>query len=289
MSVPVEPLKIELERIIRARIEKDRLIIPAFPAAALRCLALLKDPNVNLKRVTTLLEVDPVFAAVVLRAASTAAYGGTAVKSLDVACSRLGVGNLKNVLMTAAAHTAFESKDRAIGQRLGVVWKHSIAVAVLARDVGSLMQVADTEACYLAGLLHDIGKPIVAAMLLEVEKSLRKPAGTWLAPEEWSEIVNSMHRGLGVAVAQKWNMAPEVIDAVRDAQEYNAGERKSPANVVRFANALVKQVGIAPAPIDVEDAGALVMIGRSMLGLDEDVVKRLSQGLQERVESLLTP
>ena len=285
MSIPVDKLQAELERIIRNRIEQDRLVIPAFPTAATRALTLLKDPGVNLKRVNALLESDPVFAALVVRAASAAAYGGAAVRTLDAATARLGVSTLRQVLMQAAAHVAFESHDRNIGKRLHLVWKHSLAVAVLARDVGSLIEATDVEACYMGGLLHDVGKPIVAAMLLEVEKALRKTS--WLTADEWNDVVDACHRPLGVAVAQKWNLAPEVVDAVRDSLEYNAGDRKSPANVVRFANALVKQQGIAPGKVDIEDAGALVMIGRSMLGLEEEVISRLANGLKERVEGVM--
>ena len=40
-----EKLTAEMERIIRARIEADRLVLPAFPATATRCVAMLKDPN----------------------------------------------------------------------------------------------------------------------------------------------------------------------------------------------------------------------------------------------------
>lgn len=282
MSISPDALRAQLETIIKNRIEQDRLVIPAFPAAATKALNLLKDPGVNFKRVTSLLETDPVFAALVLRAASAAAYGGNAVTSLDAAANRLGVTGLRQVLMQAAARTAFESHDRSITQRLALVWKHSVAVALLARDVGSLISLPDVEVCYLAGLLHDVGKPIVASLLLEVERSLRKTS--WLTADQWCEVIDACHRPLGVAVAQKWNMAPAVIDAVRENLEYNAGDRKSPANVVRFANAMVKQQGIAPGKIDVEDAGALVMIGRSMLGLDEAVLGRLSSGLHERLD-----
>jgi len=45
------------------------------------------------------------------------------------------------------------------------IWDHSVAVARLARDLASYVGRRDADAYYLAGLLHDIGKPVVAAML----------------------------------------------------------------------------------------------------------------------------
>lgn len=278
-----ERLTAEMERIIRARIEADRLVLPAFPATATRCAAMLKDPNVNTKKVVALLEADPVFAVLVLRAASTANFGGQAAGSLDTAVTRLGINALRTLLIQAAARSIFESSDRSINQRLAQVWTHSIGVAVMARDIAALIQAADVEACYLAGLLHDVGKPIVAAMLTEVERALGRKAQ--IAVEQWIGVVDACHRPVGVALAEKWNLAPPVVAAIRDCNEYDPGDRRGPANIVRFANALVKKHGLATGTYDAEDVSALIMIGRSMLGLEEEVVGRLAAGIKARIES----
>lgn len=278
-----ERLTAEMERIIRARIEADRLVLPAFPATATRCAAMLKDPNVNTKKVVALLEADPVFAVLVLRAASTANFGGQAAGSLDTAVTRLGINALRTLLIQAAARSIFESSDRSINQRLAQVWTHSIGVAVMARDIAALMQASDVEACYLAGLLHDVGKPVVAAMLTEVERSLGKKAQ--IPVDQWIGVIDACHRPVGVALAEKWNLAAPVVAAIRDCNEYDPGDRRGPANIVRFANALVKKHGLATGTYDAEDVSALIMIGRSMLGLEEEVVGRLAAGIKARIES----
>ncbi len=278
-----ERLTAEMERIIRARIEANRLVLPAFPATATRCTAMLKDPNVNTKKVVALLEADPVFAVLVLRAASTANFGGQAAGSLDTAVTRLGINALRTLLIQAAARSIFESSDRSINQRLAQVWTHSIGVAVMARDIAALMQASDVEACYLAGLLHDVGKPVVAAMLTEVERSLGKKAQ--ISVDQWIGVVDACHRPVGVALAEKWNLAAPVVAAIRDCNEYDPGDRRGPANIVRFANALVKKHGLATGTYDPDDVSALIMIGRSMPGLEEEVVGRLAAGIKARIES----
>lgn len=279
-----DKLTAEMERIIRARIEADRLVIPAFPATATRCIAMLKDPNVNTKKVVALLEADPVFAALVLRAASTANFGAQAATSLDMAVTRLGLNSLRTLLVQAAARSIFESSDRGINQRLALVWKHSVAVAVMARDIGALMQSSEVDSCYLAGLLHDVGKPIVAAMLAEVERGLGRKVQ--LTVDQWTAVVDACHRPVGIALAEKWNLAPAVVSAIRDCNEYDAGDRKGASNIVRFSNALVKKHGLASGAFDAEDVGALIMIGRSMLGLEEDVIGRLAGGIKARIDSV---
>ena len=163
------------------------------------------------------------------------------------------------------------------------MWTHSIGVAVMARDIAALMQASDVEACYLGGLLHDVGKPVVAAMLTEVERSLGKKAQ--ISVDQWIGVVDACHRPVGVALAEKWNLAAPVVAAIRDCNEYDPGDRRGPANIVRFANALVKKHGLATGTYDAEDVSALIMIGRSMLGLEEEVVGRLAAGIKARIES----
>jgi hypothetical protein len=56
---------------------------------------------------------------------------------------------------------------------------------------------------------------------------------------------------------------------------------------VRFSNALAKREGLYVGPVDRDDAEALVMIGRSLLGVDEEVVGRLASGLAGRIKALV--
>ena len=45
--------------------------------------------------------------------------------------------------------------------------------------------------------------------------------------------------------------------------------------------------GVSGGHVEPEEVEALVMIGRSMLDLDEDAVEALARGLQERVDGAL--
>ncbi len=275
----------QLTRIIHARIESDRLVLPAMPKVASGCLALLKDPDVATRRLVLVLETDPVFAVQISRAASTAAYGGQPARSLDTALSRLGINQLKVVVTEAAAHSLFTTPDRAIAARLAQVWSHSVAVAILAREVAGLLHLPDPASVYLTGLLHDVGKTVVATLLIEAEAQLGKKG--WIDAEQWSRVVDATHRSIGVALAEKWNLDPEVVAAVRDCQDYASTDRRCMANVVRFANALVKANGGAGGPVDLDKAQELVTIGRAVLELEEESVVTLTKGLKARIEGVI--
>ena len=90
-------------------------------------------------------------------------------------------------------------------------------------------------------------------------------------------------RTIGVALAEKWRLPDAVAAAIRDSSEYDSSERLSLGNVVCFSNSVAKLQEIYAGSFDKPDAEALIMLGRSLLGLEDDVISRLSNGLRSRV------
>jgi hypothetical protein len=74
-----------------------------------------------------------------------------------------------------------------------------------------------------------------------------------------------------------------VIKAIRDCGDYDAADRGCAANTVRFANAVAKREGLYVGPVDTDDNNALIMVGSSLLGFDEDFLKRVCAGLKDRM------
>lgn len=289
MAAVAEKLSQEVQVILEKRINENQLTLPPPPAVVMKTMALLRDPNFTPKDASPIIERDTVLAARVLRAANSVQHGGMErAKSLPQALTRLGIDRLRTVLMEVSANRLFESRDPRIAEATRGLWGHSLAVAMLARDVSALCGITETEAAYLSGLLHDIGKPVVAWVLLEAEKSVvGTRTNVWIDPEVWIEVINLTHRPVGVSLAQKWGLPESVTAAIQDCAEYNGGDRLSVANAVRFANALAKREGIYVGKVDQADAEALVMIGRSLLGIDDSVLSRLSGGLGDRVKTLM--
>jgi putative nucleotidyltransferase with HDIG domain len=289
MAGVAEKLSEQVQSILEKRLSENQLTLPPPPSVVMKTMALLRDPNFTPKDATPLIERDSVLAARVLRAANSVQHGGMErAKSLPQALTRLGVDKLRAALIEVSAHRLFESRDSRIADATRGLWEHSLAVAMLSRDVAALCGVSETEAAYLAGLLHDIGKPVVAWVLLEAEKSvIGTRTNVWIEPDVWIEVINRSHRPVGVMLAQKWGLPESVSAAIADCAEYNGADRLSVANCVRFSNALAKREGIYVGKVDQADADALVMIGRSLLGIDDNILSRLSGGLADRIKTLM--
>jgi putative nucleotidyltransferase with HDIG domain len=284
-SSPGERVAEQLQNVVLKRLEDDKLVLPPMPSVATRCVELLQRTDFNVTKISELLETDPILAARMLRTVNSA---GMATRqpatSIQAAVTRLGQRNLRAVLVEASVGTVFESRDRRIAEAARGLWQHSVAVALLARDLAILVGLPEPEEAYLSGLLHDVGKPVLATLLLEAEKAVvSRTSKGFLASDEWLRALSHSHRPVGVALAKKWQLPGPVVKAIEDCGDYDSNDRKSVANVVRFANAVTKQQGLYVGTFDAEDINALVMIGRSLLGLEDEALVRLAGGLRDKV------
>ena len=81
----------QLELIVKSRIEKDSLTLPALPAVAFKALELTHAPEFSMQQVASLIEKDPVLAAQLLKLCNSAAMATREpCKSISQAVARLG-------------------------------------------------------------------------------------------------------------------------------------------------------------------------------------------------------
>ncbi|MEO8705343.1 MAG: HDOD domain-containing protein [Kofleriaceae bacterium] len=271
-----------LRGIILQRIAANRLVLPTLPKATNSALAALRKPDANLAHIAAMLEEDPLIAPQLLRVASSAVYGGTTVPSVAQAVVRLGVRRLRSLLFELSVRRVFTSPRPSLSAAFRGLWRHSVLVAMLARRIcNELGNPVDAEAVHLAGLLHDVGKPLVGAMLLEAEKLIGKSFQIDL--DTWIEIVGQSHREVANALAVKWQLVPELRHAIASSDQYHPGALTT--NIVCFANAIAKHAGQTVGPIDNEAAETLIAEGTELLGIDWRFVHVLRTAIEEFVAS----
>lgn len=279
-------LRTKLSAMLMEKISSGKLVLPAMPQTAQRVIECL-EANAHQERAAGILEQDPVLALEVLRLVNSAGFATRSkIESISHAINIMGVSRLRSLLMTASARQMFVSRNRTIRDYTNALWAHSVGVAVTARQIAVRCAFQDKESPYMAGLMHDVGKPIVAIHLLDLERSVqRAQQDSWIDPQEWMGIVQDLHRPVGIAVAKAWNLSNETCKAIEDCVEFDPVERLSAANAVRFANALAKREGVYAGAVDIEQVETVIMIGRSILGLDDDGVAAMMNTLRAAAAS----
>ncbi len=279
----------KLREIIARRIAQNRLAVPSMPAVAVRCIEQLRDQNAKFSELAATIEKDPLIASRLLRIVNSPAYGGREpITSVENAISRLGMKPFRVILIELAAREVFTSKNPRIRQAFRGIWEHCLAVGMLARDLAAkLPGSADADAAYLAGLFHDVGKPVVGALLLEAERSLIEELDEpFMTDTLWIKVVDAAHRDVGAALAAQWTLPSSVAKAIAGCEAYDGGARFSCANLVRYANALTKRQGIYVGTIAVDEVEAVILEGRRVLSIDETTETGFLAGLAERVASV---
>jgi len=256
----------KLQEIILQRIRSDRLILPAMPASAATAIAELNRPETNPYRVARAIGKDPLFVSSLLRAASSAACGSETVHSVEQAIVRIGLSRTRTIVYQLSARMIFQSPRPRVRKHLRKVWEHALTCAAVARRasvvIGGLL---DPEEVYLAGLLQDVGKPVVAAYLLEAERILAI-TGVVISEEALPDVVEHAHRPVGVALAARWDLPRSVQRVIACSDGYRRGPENLIVNVVVFADAVAEA---GELPIEEREASEeLIAEGAELLGLD---------------------
>ncbi len=188
--------------------------IPAFPKSVQQVLTLAADINCAPKDLVGVLKNDPIFTMKILKVVNSPFMGlSSRVTSIHQASVYLGVNTLKNLALSLAGIGMLPARNKA-GFPMQDFWLHSLAVALVSRRLAGLLEVAQQESAdfFSAGLLHDVGKAVLALYMPEafqaaLELARQSPLFVFEAEER---TLAADHAEVGALVAQRWGF-PEVL------------------------------------------------------------------------------
>jgi HD-like signal output (HDOD) protein len=216
MSVTQLVPKDDVHRQFEARLQSGDLNLPLLPRVAAQVIELTSNEDANSQQLAKLIQGDQTLTGHVMRMANSAAFRPTSpFVSLQQAIARLGMLTISEIVLA----TSLNSKLFPLPARQDLLkkyWHDSLSISVWAREIAR-MRRTNVESSFLAGLLCQVGKPIVLQVLLE-EK--------FVEPEDDVQIehfVEHYKRMAGIILVNRWEL-PEVVsivisDAVTDASE----------------------------------------------------------------------
>lgn len=213
----IEALLKTLRRQVSEDIREDRIEAPLLPSVAVELMRLTATTEFQLRDVVGVIERDQFITAKVLKTANSAFFAGTReVTSLREAVQRLGVVNVRDIVLAISFRSAI-LRDQRYKDVMTHLWEHALMCANVTRQIAKLKRLPMDEA-FLAGLLHDIGKPTLVISLMNIEKVLRERAGIQFEPGDYFHTVfDEFHEQVGALVASSWRL-PSVC---RRAIEYH--------------------------------------------------------------------
>lgn len=261
--------------------------LPTLPAAVVDLLDLLARDDTDTPALAAKIALDPALAAKTLRLANSSFYGlPRHVSSLADAASVLGLRTLRSVVTTAALNASVPVPE-CEGFDFDTFWRHAVSVAVgakvLALEVG-----ADEEAAFTAGLLHDMGRLVLArahpGRYAEV-LAHGDARGAGLENREL-ELLGVDHSEVGALVAERWQFPKSIVAAIggHHAQGREPLAAANLAGLVRLADEWVH--AIAQGALDGSPATIAFEEMRHAAGLAPDALQRLLREIDERARTI---
>jgi len=241
--------------------------LPPFSPVLRRLMGELALEAVSFKTLADLIEGDTVLASNVLRVVNSSLYGMRAkVNSVRHGVSMLGVGNLRNIVLNLSVSQLWNQIRTPAGWSMQHFNGHSTAVAMLADLVALETNAEYAEGAFTAGLLHDMGKLLIATALPEEFKEINR-----LAEADWREeavheeaILGLSHADLSAAALRHWNLPAPIVEAVGCHHAPPAEGRLALSSVLYVADRTAHQLGVgcrAAVTADGDPAEFLNQIG----------------------------
>ncbi|MBC7625482.1 MAG: HDOD domain-containing protein [Aeromicrobium sp.] len=230
---------------LAAAVEK----MPAFPKAVQQVLALCRDINCSPRQLVVVIEHDPVLTVKLLRIVNSASYGlPNKVASVNQAVLYLGLNTVKNLALTFAMIGVLPAKNVA-GFDVGEYLLHSVAVASLARYLATRPESGgvDGDDAYVAGLLHDFGKVVMATHLPDEYREALTTADAEQRPLHIVErqLIGADHADVGAMLAQHWQFSSDLVSCIRTHQ--STPDADGLTACVAMANQLARRAGVGNA------------------------------------------
>jgi len=212
MSAHISP---ELQKKIELMVES----MPAFPRSVHKILDLTSDVNCAPKDVVEAIEHDPVMMGKILKLVNSAFYSmPRKVTSIKHAVIYMGMNTVKNMALSIAT-VGMLPKYNAARFDMSAFLLHSLVTGFVARKISEHIdrQEFDSIDFFVAGLLHDFGKVVLAlsvpdlfAQALEMTKE-----GISLQQAEIT-MIGVDHSQVGAALGEKWNFPAPLVQAIAE-------------------------------------------------------------------------
>jgi putative nucleotidyltransferase with HDIG domain len=192
--------------------------LPSIPAVYLEILEALQTPDCEIQHIGELVATDPGLTAKLLQLSNSAFLGfAREISSAEEAVMLLGIGTVRSLALCAPVFTAFESLEIE-GFSINEVWTHSLRVARVAQTIARLEGASEEmlEQTFTAGVLHDIGKALMAKNpALDYPGVLARARQTGQPLFEIEhEVFQVTHAQVGAYLLDLWGLPATLVEAV---------------------------------------------------------------------------
>jgi putative nucleotidyltransferase with HDIG domain len=176
-----------------------------------------RDPHCTIDHIVKLASGDHALALKLLKLANSAAFNrGEPADSVRKAILRIGLDRLRHAVLTIGVIEHFSDTRYGEQIHLGKFWEHSISCALIAAELAAEVETVDADVAFTMGLLHDVGRLLLAEQLGDRYKDVMATADTLRLPFEQVEgrMLPFTHADVMDRALHRWQFPQQITNPV---------------------------------------------------------------------------
>jgi len=194
--------------------------LPSLPSIVTKVNQMLNDPNTTNASLSRVIEKDQAIVFKMLQLVNSAFFGlRDKISTTNEAAIILGFDAIRNIVLSLSTfnilnHLFEQNSNKHF--KIDSFWRHSIGVAVLSRYLAEQTMVGDPEKCFVCGLLHDMGKLMLAHYFpdefIRVIEHARQNDLIYLDAE--NKMLPACHPEVGYFIIKKWGIPSHLANTI---------------------------------------------------------------------------
>jgi len=264
-------------------LEKN-LRLPVCPVVFTRLSAALGVEDSSSTELASILKTDAALTAAVLRVSNSAFYGSSRqIGTVDQAILRIGYGEVWKIVVGLKAKEVFCAKEASEFH----IWlyHHSLYAGLYLRHLGRVVNPRWGEFFFTAGILHDLGRLVLAQVDPKYPEICLKPDAFTSHGLKWErEQYKADHAEISGALIAYWNL-PKLLSSVIEA--HHSPSASDRVKVCLWASDVWSYVTSNPGTLDPK-AGEALLQNKVFPQVDikADQAKQIAERVEQEKEAL---
>ncbi len=192
--------------------------VPPLKPVPSKILSLLKNQNIDIKKLAGLIKKDPSLTANILKYANSSFFGfKQKVNSIQQIVSLIGIREIKKLTLIYAVKSRISKDLTGYGISSSQLWKHSISTAIGAQFLAQLKGIFPSDNAFTAGILVDLGKIVLNDFIIKKGLNLFeniKDKNSFSLHKIEKEFFGITHSEIAAILLDRWDFPEDIVISI---------------------------------------------------------------------------
>lgn len=280
----VLPKEVFMPSLSAQELVNSNVELVSLPAIVTKVNDLLNSPTASAADIAELISQDPGLTLRLLKMVNSPFYNfPSKIETVSMAITVLGINQLRDLLIATTLVNRFKSKPDTDFD-IETFWCHSITTGLAARTIALNRKIPNSERLFIAGLLHDIGKMLMA-LLLPMHYAELNQSYLQSTKANESDIFGFNHDELGECLLNTWHFPSTIATPIRHHHDLQSADMyKTDTAILHIGNVIANNI---QAPVSPDDDTLLNPLALKTLNMDERDIEPYYESVYQLLDQLL--